>query len=114
MIEKWTEFLRGANGGVEVNRLTGFLGGLGLIGYTGYDVVWLANGFDPLSFSAGVAAIVTGTGGGVALKDRNVASAKVIEKTHSKPSIPPAPPPETQPDEGSSTPVTDDRPAYAR
>lgn len=106
----FTEFLRGANGGVEVNRLTGFLGGLGLIGYTGYDVIWLANGFEPLSFSAGVAAIVTGTGGAVAIKDRNVATSKVIEATGSKPAKPPAPAPRVQP----LLDAPDDRPDYAR
>lgn len=97
MTIKWTEFLRGINGGVEVNRLIGFLGGLGLIAFTGYELIALHRAFDPLAFSAGVAAIVSGTGAGVALKDRNSAHAKVVAETGSRPADPPAPAPQVQP-----------------
>ena len=97
MSAPWTDFLRGINGGIEVNRLTGFLGGMALIGFTGYEVLWLLREFDPLAFSAGVAAIVGGTGAGVALKDRNAAHAKVVAETGSRPAEPPAPAPKPNP-----------------
>lgn len=111
MTIKWTEFLRGINGGVEVTRLVGFLGGVALIAYTGYEVIWLKRAFDPLAFSAGVAAIVTGTGGGAAIKDRNAAHAKVVAETGSRPADPPAPAPQVQSALADAT--ADDRPPYA-
>lgn len=97
MTIKWTEFLRGINGGVEVNRLVGFLGGVALIAYSGYELIALGKTFDPLAFAGGVALIVGGTGAGAALKDRNAAHAKVVSETGSRPADPPAPAPKVQP-----------------
>jgi hypothetical protein len=37
-----------------------------------------------LTFPTGLAAVVGGTAGAIAIKDRNVASAKVIEQTGAK------------------------------
>lgn len=89
----FTEALKGISGDYELNRLVGFFGG---IAYTicanffvGYEVIWLGKGFDVtaycLSFSGGIAAIVTGTAGAVAWKDKGVASAKVIAQTGAVP-----------------------------
>lgn len=114
MTTRWTEFLRGHNGGVEINRLVGFIGGLAYIVSAIMFQWWNWESFDVtafcLAFSGGLAAIVGGTAGAVALKDRNVAAAKVVEKTHSKPSTPPAEAPKTQPDEADG----DELPEYAR
>lgn len=110
---KWTEFLRGINGGVEVNRLVGFLGGIALIVYEGYSLIWLKRPFDQLAFAGGVALVVGGTGAGAAIKDTQAAKAQVIVKTHSKPAEPPAPAPETKPDEGGP-PSDAGMPDYAR
>ena len=112
---KWTEFLRGHNGGIELNRLVGFVGGLayifGAIGFEGWRI-FQGHEFNVtefcLAFSGGLAVVVGGTAGAVALKDRQVASAKVIEATGSKPANPPAPAPKPQPE------LDDERPAYAR
>lgn len=115
---KWTEFLRGHNGGLEVNRVVGAIGGLVYILGAHAFVVWelmMGRGFDIGDyctwFPLGLATIVTGTGAGVALKDRQVASAKVIEATGSKPATPPAPAPKAQPELED---LEDERPDYAK
>lgn len=107
-----THALRGINGDFEVNRLVGGIGGLVYIVmthvYVGYEVLWLGHPFDItaycLSFPAGLAAIVGGTAGAVALKDRNVASAAVTAATGTVPT--PAP-------DGPRTPVGTDVTASA-
>lgn len=111
----WTEFLRGHNGGIEINRLVGFVGGLAYIGSAiGFQWAHLES-FDVtaycLAFSAGLAGIVGGTAGAVALKDRQVASATVIAATGSKPANPPAPAPKVQHDLEEAE---DERPDYAK
>lgn len=91
---RWTEFLRSPNGGVEINRLVGFFGGFVYVIaaniFVGYEVLWLGKAFDVtaycLAFPAGLATVVTGTAAAVALKDRNVASAQVIQETGVVPS----------------------------
>ena len=90
---KWTEFLRSANGGLEVNRLIGGVGGAAyIIGVQAFTAWNMAEGreFDVtaycLAFGGGLAAIVGGTAGAVAIKDRNVASAQQIERTGVVPS----------------------------
>ncbi len=102
---KWTEFLRGSNGGIEINRLVGGAGGAVYITAAPAFQAWeiyQGSGFDVtafcLAYSAGLAGIVGGTAGAVAIKDRNVASAKVIEATGSKPATPPNKAPQVQPD----------------
>lgn len=112
-MNRWTEFLRSGNGSVEVNRLNGFLAMVGLIAMSAYALVWFGREFDPLAFAGGAALLVGGTGAGVALKDRNVAHAKVVSETGSRPADPPAPAPKVQPalvDEAKP----DLRPDYAR
>jgi hypothetical protein len=87
----WTDFLRGSNGGFEVNRVIGAFGGfayvLGAHVFVGWELA-LGRGFDLsvycLTFPTGLAAVVGGTAGAIAIKDRNVASAKVIEQTGAK------------------------------
>jgi hypothetical protein len=91
------EAVKGINGGYEINRLVGFFGGLvfivSTVTFVGYEVIWLNKDFDItafcLTFPAGIAGIVGGTAGAVALKDRAVASAKVTEKTGAIPAEPP-------------------------
>lgn len=94
---------RGANGEPEVNRVVGAFGGFVYVICAQVFVAWeliLGRAFDLatycLAFPAGVAAIVGGTAGAVAIKDRNVASAKVIAETGSKPATPPEPAPKAQ------------------
>lgn len=101
----FSEIIRGINGSIELNRLSLFLAALGYIGGTlvfqGYQV-FNGDGFDVtafcLAFGGGFAALIGGGAGAVAIKDRNVASAKVIEATGSKPADPPAPAPKPQPE----------------
>lgn len=89
----FTNALRGIGGQYELNRLVGFFGGavyvLSAPSFVAYEVLWLGKDFDItaycLAFSGGIAAIVTGTAGAVAIKDRNVASAKVIAQTGAVP-----------------------------
>ena len=105
-----SEIIRGINGSPELNRVVGaFLGlcyGAGAIGFTiwnmregrEFDVVaWCA------AFSGGAAVIVGGTAGAIAIKDRGVATSKVIEATGSKPATPPNPAPEAKPEIAAAT-----------
>lgn len=117
----WTEIVRGLNGSVELNRLSLFLAALGYIfgtlGFQGWALWDNPGDFDVtafcLAFGGGFAALIGGGAGAVAIKDRNVASAKVIEATGSKPATPPAPPPHPHPDLVEAS-AEDDRPDYAR
>ncbi len=93
----WTTALRGAGGNIELNRLVGFVGGLtyiaGAHAFIAYDM--LANGrdFDIVAYCAafptGLAIVAGGTAAAVALKDRQVATAGVIERTGAVPAPPP-------------------------
>lgn len=110
--------VRGLNGTVELNRLSLFLAALGYVGGTLVFQAWAMHDgqdFDVtafcLAFGGGFAALIGGGAGAVAIKDRNVASAKVIEATGSKPATPPAPPPVAQPE---LVEAADERPDYAR
>lgn len=95
-----TNALKGINGTFEVSRLIGGIGGLvyviGTHVFVGYEVMWRGEDFDIinycLAFPTGLAAIGGGTAASVALKDRNVASAKVINETGAIPAKPPAGP----------------------
>lgn len=115
----WTEIIRGLNGTVELNRLSLFLGALGYIfGTLGFQAWAMGRGaeFDVtafcLAFGGGFAGLGLGGAGAIAIKDRGVATSKVIAETGSKPATPPAPAPHPQPglDEGE----VDERPSYAR
>lgn len=89
--------LKGVNGSFEINRLIGGIGGLVYIimanVFVGYQVFWLGREFDItaycLAFPGGIAAIVGGTAGAVAWKDKGVASAKITEATGAVPAKPP-------------------------
>lgn len=114
----WTEIIRGLNGTVELNRLSLFLAALGYVfGTLGFQAWSMSKGADfdvtafCLAFGGGFAALIGGGAGAVAIKDRNVASAKVIAETGSKPATPPAPAPVPQPELADAT---DNRPDYAR
>lgn len=99
-----SHIFRGANGEPEVNRVVGAFGGFIYVVCAQVFVAWeliLGRAFDLatycLAFPGGLAVIVGGTAGAVALKDRNVATASVISETGSKPATPPAPAPPVQP-----------------
>jgi hypothetical protein len=103
MIAGFSEALRGANGGYELNRVVGFIGGLSyVIGAHAFVATELAmgRGFDLtaycLAFPAGLAAVVSGSAVAVSIKDKAVASAKVTERTGAIPAAPPAGPPATE------------------
>lgn len=106
-----TEILRGINGSLELNRVVGAFGGLIYViavqVFVAYEVIWLGRSFDItaycLAFAGGLATITTGTAVAVAVKDRNVASSKVIEATGSKPATPPNPAPEAKPEIAAAT-----------
>jgi hypothetical protein len=93
-------------GNFEINRLIGGIGGLVFIVSTTffvwYEVVWKGGSFDItaycLAFPGGIAGIVGGTAGAVALKDRNVASATITAQTGAIPAKPP---------EGPQVPVSE-------
>jgi len=87
-----SEAFKGANGSYEVNRIVGAFGGFAYVIGANMFVAWelaLGRAFDLtaycLSFPAGLAVVAGGTAAAVAIKDRNVASAKVIEATGSQP-----------------------------
>lgn len=88
--------LRGIGGDYEINRV---LGGFGALAYcvcanlfVGWSVVVVGREFDVttycLAFPGGLAVIIGAAAGGVALKDRKVAEARVIERTGALPSEP--------------------------
>lgn len=92
--------LRGIGGEYEITRV---LGGFGALAYcvctnvfVAWDVIIEHKGFDVtaycLAFPGGLLAIIGGAAGSVALKDRHVATAKVIERTGAVPAPPPAGP----------------------
>lgn len=115
-----TEIIRGINGSIELNRVVGAFGGLIYViavqVFVAYEVIWLGKNFDItaycLAFAGGLATITTGTAVAVAVKDRNVASSRVIEATGSKPAVPPAPAPHVQHD--LSDKPSEELPDYAR
>lgn len=89
--------LRGIGGEYEVQRV---LGAFGTVTYVvmAPALVWagkITASFDSfcLAYPAGIAACITATAGAIALKDRNVATSKVIEQTGAVPAAPPAGPP---------------------
>ena len=94
-----TEALRGINGGYELNRMVGAFGAVAYIIGAHVFVAWelaMGRGFDLtaycLAFPGGLAGLGLGTAGAVSIKDRNVASAKVVEQTGAVPAKPPAGP----------------------
>lgn len=97
MVKGLSHALKGIGGNYEINRLIGGIGGIvfiiGVHVFVGYEVFYLGKEFDLVTycfaFPGGIAGIAGGTAGAVALKDRNVASARVIQETGSVPAKPP-------------------------
>jgi hypothetical protein len=98
MLKGLTDALRGISGEFEVQRV------LGAFGTTIYAIsapVFVAIGVIKnvsltefcLAYPSGLAACVGATAGAIALKDRQVATAKVIADTGAVPAPPPAGPP---------------------
>jgi hypothetical protein len=118
--------LKGIGGEFELNRVIGFISGLG---YTAGALVFTAwnmiegREFDVVAFctafGGGAAFITGGTAAAVSLKDRNVASSKVIEQTGAVPTkakdgpqVPTGDPPPV--DKPHADKPADDLPEYAR
>lgn len=105
----FTQALKGIGGEFEINRLVGAFGGIvyviGAHIFVGYDVLWVGKDFDLtaycLAFPSGLAVVAGGTAAAISLKDRNVASSKVIEQTGAVP---------TPAIDGSKVPVGDPPP----
>jgi hypothetical protein len=89
----WTSVLRGAGGEIELNRLVGFVGGMAYIAgahfFQFWDVVIKGREFDLtaycLAFPGGLAVAAGGSALAVAVKDRNVATARQIERSSDLP-----------------------------
>lgn len=100
MMPGLTNALRGLGGEFEINRVVGAFGGVIYIIGANAFVAWnMANGKEfnvteyCLAFPGGLAVVVGAIAGAVAVKDRNVATAKVISETGAVPTPPPAGPP---------------------
>lgn len=82
-----TDILKNAGGSFEINRVVGALGSLSYIvganGFTAYEVFAKGQPFDLtsycLAFPTGLGVAVGSIAGAVALKDRNVAAARVTD-----------------------------------
>lgn len=80
--------LRGIGGEYEIARVLGGFGAMAYCicanGFVGYEVIVAGREFDItaycLAFPGGLVAIIGAAAGAVALKDRNVASSKYIER----------------------------------
>lgn len=91
---KLLEALKGIGGQYEVQRV---LGAFGTVTYVvmAPALVWagkITASFDSfcLAYPAGIAACIAATAGSIALKDRQVATAKIIEQTGAQPAAAPA------------------------
>lgn len=101
--------LKGIGGEFEVQRV---LGAIGTVTYTFAVPVFVALGTIKdvsvtefcLAYPGGLAACIGATAGAIALKDRSVATAKVVERTGAVPVAPPAGPP-VQPEALAAEPV---------
>lgn len=117
--------LKGIGGEYELNRIVGFIGGLAYVVcanlFVGYQVFALGRDFDVtaycLAFPGGLAVAAGGTAAAIAIKDRNVASSKVIEQTGAVPAPPldgPRVPMGDPPPVDKPAAVDADLPEYAR
>lgn len=90
-----------ASGEYEINRVVGAIGSMiyivGAHLFIGWDVIVMDREFDItaycLAFPGGLGVCVGAIAGAVALKDRGVATAKIIADTGTVPVAPPAGPP---------------------
>lgn len=90
--------LKGIGGEYEIQRV---LGAIGTLTYTFSVPIFVGIGVISdvsvtefcLAYPGGLAACIGATAGAIALKDRNVATAKIIEQTGAVPAKPPAGPP---------------------
>jgi hypothetical protein len=129
MMKGFTQALKGISGDYELNRLVGFFGGIvyviGAHAFVAYHVIWLGNDFDVtaycLAFPGGLAVVAGGTAAAVSLKDRNVASAKVISQTGAVPTpaidgakVPTGDPPPVEDVHTASAAPAEELPEYAR
>lgn len=95
----FSQILRGINGALEINRVNLFLGAWGFVFgaliFQGW-AMWRGDEFSIeafcLAFGTGFAALGLGGSGAVAIKDRNVASARITAETGAVPAPPPAGP----------------------
>lgn len=112
--------LKGIGGEYELQRVVAFIGGMAYVifahFFVWYQVVWKGDEFDLtaycIAFPGGLAVVAGGSAVAIAVKDRNVASAKVVEATGSNPATPPQPAPQVQPELAAT--AVDERPEYAR
>ena len=100
-MRKLANALKGIGGEYEIQRILGAFGSITFI-ISAPALVWsgkIVASFDSfcLAYPAGIAACIGATAGAIAIKDRNVAAAKVVQATGSNPATPPAPPPENMP-----------------
>ena len=85
--------LKGIGGEFEVQRILGAFGSITFI-ISAPALVWsgkIVASFDSfcLAYPTGIAACIGATAGAIAIKDRNVAAAKVVQQTGSNPATPP-------------------------
>lgn len=97
---KFNSIFKTANGEFEINRVIGALGSLSyVVGanlFVAWDVLVKGREFDVtaycLAFPGGLGVAVGSIGVAVAVKDRGVATAKIITDTGAVPTAPPAGP----------------------
>lgn len=112
MISGLTNALRGVSGEFEVNRVVGAFGATAYVicanVFVGWEIFVKGREFDVteycLAFPGGLGVAVGAIAGAVAIKDRNVAAAKVITETGAVPAPPPDGPPVPVPTVQEPTP----------
>jgi hypothetical protein len=86
-VKGFSHILKGIGGEYEINRVVGAFGAaayiVGAHAFLGWDVIHLGHPFDVtaycLAFPAGLGVAVGAIAGAVAVKDRNVATARATE-----------------------------------
>jgi hypothetical protein len=97
--------LRGISGEFEVNRVVGAVGALSYVvgahTFIAWDMLYNGRPFDVtaycLAFPAGLGVAVGAIAGAVAIKDRNVATARIVQDTGGQPTAATAPASSPQP-----------------
>lgn len=98
MLKGISNALKGIGGEYEVQRVLGAFGTtVYVVSTPGFVAFGIIKGVSLtefcLTYPAGLAACIGATAGAIALKDRSVATSKVIEQTGAVPAAPPAGPP---------------------